>query len=314
MESTRRDFLKHSAAAGLVASFPYVSSVAMAPAPHIQFPTQPADRLALTSWPFRAYMEDPQNRGRNRPKPEMDILQFAKMAIQKFNIRNINPLLAHFPTTETTYLEKLRKEVKDAGSRFVGLGLGGGKFYDPDPSVRKAAIEDSKHSMDIARFLGSPSVRQHLTGTKGAQPDVARTAESVAELAEYGARKNVVVNLENDNLVNEDPLLIVKIIEKVNSPYLRALPDMGNTMRKGDADYNYRGLKAMYSHAFNLSHVKDAVISPTGTAEKVDLAKTFAIAKTSGYRGYFSMEWETALGDPFEGTRKLIQESLKYLS
>jgi sugar phosphate isomerase/epimerase len=259
-------------------------------------------------------MDDPQNRGRNQSKPEMDILQFAKMAIQKFNIRNINPLIAHFPTTETTYLEKLRKEVKDAGSRFVGLGLGGGKFYDPDPSVRKAAIEDSKHSMDIARFLGSPSVRQHLTGTKGAQPDVARTAESLAELAEYGARKNVVVNLENDNVVNEDPFLIVKIIEKVNSPYLRALPDMGNTMRKGDASYNYRGLKAMYSHAFNLSHVKDAVISPTGAIEKVDLAKTFAIAKASGYRGYFSMEWETKLGDPFEGTQKLIKETLKYLS
>ena len=85
-------------------------------------------------------------------------------------------------------------------------------------------------------------------------------------------------------------------------------------MRQGDADYNYRGLKVMYSHAFNMSHVKDAVISDTGTVEKVDLAKTFSIARASGYRGYFSMEWETRLGDPFEGTQKLIKETLLYLS
>ena len=314
MESTRRSFLKHSAAVGLVASCPYVSSVALAPAPHYQFPTRPVDRLALTSYPFRAYMEGPENPSRDRSKPGMDVIQFAKMAIQKFNIHNINPLLAHFPSTDAEYLQKLRKEVKNAGSRFVDLGLSGGKFYDPDPAVRKASVQSSQRSIDIALVLGSPSVRQHLGSTKGIQPDIDRAAESLAELADYGARKNIVVNLENDNAVNEDPFLIGKIIEKVNNPYLRALPDMGNTMRQGDADYNYRGLKVMYSHAFNMSHVKDAVISPTGKVEKVDLAKAFGIARASGYRGYFSMEWETKLGDPFEGTQRLVQETLKYLS
>lgn len=314
MKRSRRNFLKSSVAIGFVASNPYFSALAEAPAPHLQFPTRPADRLAITTWPFRAYMEGPNNPSRDRSKPGMDVLQFAKMAIQKFNIRNINPLLAHFSSAELQNFEKLRKDVENAGSRFVGLGLGGGKFYDPDPVVRKASVEDSRKSIDIAKILGSPSVRQHLGGTKGVKPDVDRAAASLSELAAYGARKNIVVNLENDNAVNEDPFLIGRIIEKVNNPYLRALPDMGNTMRSGNADYNYRGLKVMYSHAFNMSHVKDAVISPAKVAEKVDLSKTFAIAKASGYRGYFSMEWETALGNPYEGTHKLIRETLKYLS
>ena len=259
-------------------------------------------------------MEGPENPSRDRSKPGMDVIQFAQMAIQKFNIRNINPLIAHFPSTDAEYLKNLRKEIKNAGSRIVGLGLGGGKFYDPDPAVRKASVQSSKRWIDIAAVLGSPSVRQHLGGTKGVKPNVDRAAESLGELADYGAKKNIVVNLENDNAVNEDPFLIGRIIEKVNNPYLRALPDMGNTMRTGDASYNYRGLKVMYSHAFNMSHVKDAVVSSTGAVEKVDLAKTFSIARASGYRGYFSMEWETRLGDPFEGTQRLVTETLRYLS
>ena len=42
-------------------------------------------------------------------------------------------------------------------------------------------------------------------------------------------------------------------------------------------------------------------------------AKHLRIAKKAGYRGYFSMEWEGE-GEPYEGTQKLIDASLKYLS
>ena len=45
----------------------------------------------------------------------------------------------------------------------------------------------------------------------------------------------------------------------------------------------------------------------------VDLARLFDIAKRSGYRGYFTMEADMP-GDPYENTRKLVQETLQYLS
>lgn len=50
-----------------------------------------------------------------------------------------------------------------------------------------------------------------------------------------------------------------------------------------------------------------------GKFYKIDLAKMFAIAKASGSRGYFSMEWDHSAGDPFHGTEQLIKESLRYL-
>jgi hypothetical protein len=67
----------------------------------------------------------------------------------------------------------------------------------------------------------------------------------------------------------------------------------------------------MFRHAYNISHVKDSEVD-NGKVFRVSMAKTFGIAKAAGYRGYFSMEFE-GQGEPYEGTRNLIEESLKDL-
>lgn len=314
MNISRRDLLRDLSAIALPLFDAGHASRAWARKPRLRFPIRPSERMALTSWPFRAYMQSPHDPGRNPSKPGMDIVQFAKMAIQRFNIPNINPLSAHFASTKPQYLHDVRDGVAKAGSRFVGLGLGSGKFWDPDVSKRRAAIEYGSRWIDNAVILGSPSVRQHLGDTRGIKPNVDLAARTLGKLADYGAKKNIVVNLENDSLVNEDPFFIVEVIEKVNNPYLRALPDIGNTLNCGNPAYAYRGLLEMYEHAFNMSHVKDELVGPTGKRYRVDMARAFGIAKAAGYRGYFSMEWDTAVGDPFQGTRRLIKETLRYLS
>jgi hypothetical protein len=63
-----------------------------------------------------------------------------------------------------------------------------------------------------------------------------------------------------------------------------------------------------------MSHVKDSVMGENGKLYKVDLAQTFGIAKASGYKGFFSMEAETANSGPYAGTERLIRETLRYIS
>ena len=60
----------------------------LAAEPHLDFPAKPRDRLAVTSWPFRAYMEAPGNHDRDRSKPGMDAKDFAAMAVERFDIHN----------------------------------------------------------------------------------------------------------------------------------------------------------------------------------------------------------------------------------
>src|SRR5713226_1201652 len=303
---SRRSFLVTSAcAAGAAALF--------AAEPHLDFPSKPRDRLAVTSWPFRAYMEAPGNHDRDRSKPGMDAKDFAAMAVERFGIHNINPLSAHFSSTEPAYLEQLRNAVAKAGSHIVDLGHGGRAFYHPDKAKRQAAVEFGKKGVDMAVLVGSPSVRQHITGGPGVKEDINLTAETLGELAEYGEKKNIVINLENDAPVGEGPFFLVAVMEKIRSPYLRGLPDFANSMApSGDAERNYKGVTAMFRHVFNMCHVKEMIRDEGGRIYTVDLGRLFTIAKDTGYRGYFSMEADMP-GDPFVNTQKLVDATLRYL-
>jgi sugar phosphate isomerase/epimerase len=301
---SRRDLLKFAAAAG----------VGRAAVPKLPFPTNARDRLSVTSYPFRAYIESPTNNGRKPDLKAMDMTDFPRVVAERFDVRNINPLGDHFRSTDRAYLDRFVKATSDARSHIVDLGLGGRYFYSPDAAARQEAVEFGRKWIDIASVIGSPSVRQHLHGKKGERPNVELAAESLGKMAEYGGKRNVVINLENDSPGSEDPFFLIAIIEKVDNPYLRGLPDFGNSLLGHDAAYNERAVAGMLKHAFNMCHVKDVVETDSGQRSAVDLKRMFELAKNSGYRGYFSMEYETKLGDPFSGTKKLIDETLQYLT
>jgi sugar phosphate isomerase/epimerase len=314
LPTLRRDFLKQLATvAGACCISARGSAQSTSQAPHLEFPTHSRDRLAVTSWPFRDYIQTPANRGKKIGPPSIDIKEFPAMVVEKFSVYNVNPLLNHFPSTEPAYLESFRDAVAKARSHVVDLGLPGGYFATKDTSTAEASVQTSCKWIDSAAAIGSPSVRQHLSIQKGEKPDVDAAAIHLARLADYGSKRNVVVNLENDSAVAEDPYFIVSVVEKVNHPYLRSLPDFGNSSSKYGEEGNPKAVAAMLKHAFNMCHVKNAV-QLDGKTYHVDLKKMFELARQSSYRGYFSMEFDTNGGDPFAGTTKLVEETLQYLA
>ena len=243
----------------------------------------------------------------------MDLKDFGALVVKKFGVHNTEPLDSHFHSTEMSYLQEMRASTEKAGARIINVPVDiRESYYDPDPAKRKKAVEVSKKWIDIAATLGSPSVRLHIAGAGKEKPDVGRAVESLKQVSDYAATKKVIANLENDDNFTEDPFYIVEILDRVKSPYLRALPDFCNSMLTHNQEFNNRGLKAMFSYAYNIAHVKDSETGDKGKLFTVDVAKCFEIAKASGFRGYYSMEWEGA-GEPYAGTQKLIDLSLKYL-
>jgi len=282
--------------------------------PGLSFPSARRDRLAVPSWPFRGYIVAPLNKWARDPKlPGMDLKDFAAMVVERFKVRNIEPLSEHFSSTEASYLREFRLNVEKAGCRVVNIAADPHySFYDAVDAQRQKAVDNGKKWIDVAVAIGSPSVRLHIAEARHMKPDVERAAESLKRLAEYGAQKNVLVNLENDDNVTEDPFFIVQVIDKVNHPYLHALPDFCNSMLTHDQVFNNRAMDAMFKHAYNISHMKDSEVGDKGELYSVDVSKCFDIAKANGYRGYFSMEWE-GKGEPMAGVQKLIEESLSNL-
>jgi sugar phosphate isomerase/epimerase len=89
--------------------------------------------------------------------------------------------------------------------------------YSNDREERERVIAHSKKWIDVAVTLGSPSVRTNIARAKDAKPDVDRIAERLQQVVAYASSKNIVVHLENDDPVNEDPFLLVRVVKQGDS-------------------------------------------------------------------------------------------------
>lgn len=244
----------------------------------------------------------------------MQLKDFAAHMGEKFQIRKIEPWSEHFLSLEPGYLAELREAVAKCGCAIVNIAVDGEHSqYAADSAEREKAIGFSKQWIDVAVTIGSPSVRTNIPAAKDSAPDLERAAASLGAVAAYGASKGVVVNLENDNPMSEDPFFIAKLVERVNSPWLHALPDFGNSLAAHEDAYAYKGVEGMFAHAYNISHVKEIEPGENGRVARVDLSKTFGIAKAHGYKGHFSMEWDSP-GDPYAGTANLMKKTIQNLS
>lgn len=244
----------------------------------------------------------------------MDLKDFSAHVKAKFQINKIEPWTGHFPSTEPAYLTQFRTALDKCGCQVANMAVDGEDSpYSSDTAERARAVAFSKRWVDVAVVLGAPGIRTNMPAAHDAKPDVARAADTLRQVVDYAASKNIVISLENDNPVSEDPFFIVQLIEKVNSPWLHALPDFGNTLAHHDPDYAYRAIDAMFAHAYNICHVKETEVPETGTPVHVDLARTFGYLKQHAYKGYCSIEWDSP-GDPYAGTADLIAKTIRYLS
>jgi len=318
---TRRKFLQNAVTGAAVSPafsksvFGISSWLAQTNGPNVRFSTESRERIAVASYPFREFIKGKQEAKSATPS-KMPIKDFAAHVSAKFNVRKIEPWSEHFVSLQPSYLDEIRNAAAKAGSSFANIAADGDNTFNSlDSAERERAIQFGKTWVDVAARLGSPSVRINIAALKGAsaRPDAALVAEGLKPIADHAASKNVVVHLENDNPISEDPFFIVSIVDRVNSPWLRALPDFGNSLAALPAEDAYRGLDQMFAHAYAISHVKQTIATHSNAVVQVDLTRGFALATKHHYQGNFSMEFDSA-GDPYEGTAKLIAATIKNLS
>ena len=282
MPTTRRQFLGQCAATAAGASVSAPSWPSAASAPNVHFPSEPRQRIAVASYPFREFIAGPEHKQGN---PAIELKDFAAHVIEKFNVNKIEPWTGHFPSERRQSIwNNFGRRSKRQRAAIANIAVDGEHSpYADDRSEREKAIAFSKQWLDAAVILGSPGIRtEYPARQKGFSRTLSAPPTVCSRVAEYASAKNVVVSLENDNPVSEDPFFLVKVIEKVNSPWLRALPDFGNTLAAKDPDYAYRGIDAMFGHAYSIAHVKSSETNSQGITVHVDMAKTFGFMKQHG--------------------------------
>jgi sugar phosphate isomerase/epimerase len=280
--------------------------------PRASFPVEPRARIGVATYPFREMIIAPGNEDRNPKKAGMDLAAFARFVPKEFKVHGIEPLSAHFASTEYSEVRKLRAAFDAAGVHTVNIPVDEKvELCSDDEATRNAGNARYRNWVDIAVMLGSPSIRVWIPKCSDAS-DLPRAVRALKPTIDYAATRNIVVNLENDDPAFASAERSVAAIKLADSPYLRALPDFGNGLYKDDERYNAQNVKDMFAHAWGIAHVKDAE-SFHGKRITASLKELFGIAKASGYRGYYSMESDDLDVDPVVDTKHLIEQSLSLI-
>ena len=178
---TRREFLNQSVS--LAAGTLLLPALARASAsqPNVSFPTNPRDRIAVASYPFRDFISPGDYAtAALKSTPKMEIAEFAAHVSERFHVNKIEPWSAHFRSLEPKYLADFRSALDRAKAFVVNIAVDGEhSFYAPDSTKREQAVAANKQWIDAATTLGSPSIRTHVASADHQPPDLERTSDTL---------------------------------------------------------------------------------------------------------------------------------------
>jgi hypothetical protein len=119
--------------------------------PHVQFPSQLRERIAIASYPFRDFILGSRD-GASAQK--MDLKDFAAHCREKLGISKIEPWNRHFRSTDAKYLEEFRASVEKTRGAVVNIAVDGDHSpYSTDASERDLAVAFSKKWIEVPSVL-----------------------------------------------------------------------------------------------------------------------------------------------------------------
>lgn len=189
-------------------------------------------------------------------------------------------------------------------------------FVSPDEAVRKKNIEHTTHCLELANAMGIPTMRvntgrwgtsknfDELMKNKGKEPRLEGytddegfkwVIDSYAELAKKAEQLGVVMGLENHWGLGREPEGVIRVVDAIKSPWLRATLDTGNFLED-----SYAKMETLAPHAVFVQ-AKTYYGGGTWYTLDLDYKRIAEILRKANYRGYISLEfegkedWQTAI-------------------
>src|SRR5213596_3623189 len=205
--------------------------------------------------------------------------------------------LSQAPEFAPGRLEEAKRQLTGHGLSVSDLGASA-NMHEMDAGKRAAQLDDARRFIDLAQALGAPYVRvfgnKYVDGVP--RPAMlAHIARGLRELGDYARPKRVTVLIESHGDFTDSPTLL-DILRQADSPAVALLWDAHHTFVSGKEapEDTVRQLGSYIRH----THLKDSVPQGsdrryvlTGTGDVPVRRQIEALAK-SGYRGYYSFEWE----------------------
>jgi sugar phosphate isomerase/epimerase len=226
---------------------------------------------------------------------------------QALGLAGVEIVQQQLASEENSYLQSLKRYAFRRGVALYNLGTSQ-DFVWREAEKRAQNVEHTKYCIDLAHKLGVPSIRvnagwwredswEGLLAAKGwVTPYVGCTEddgfawaiEGLAACVDLAAEKGVMLLLENHWGLTTTVVNMIRILKGVNSPWLRAILDMGNFYFEPDMLAAVRQI-APY---VDLAHAKTYPGGGLVYTLDLDYTAMFRILLEAGFGGYVSLEME----------------------
>jgi sugar phosphate isomerase/epimerase len=240
----------------------------------------------------------------------------------------IELLLVQMTSEENSYLQNLKKRAFHSGLDLMGFSTHQG-FVRPDKAYRDENIQLTIHQLEMAYQLGIPTMRlntgrwgtsesfDHLMENRGIEPAIEGYTEedgfkwvidSIEQCLPTAEKCGVVLGLENHWGLGRTAAGVRRIVDAINSPWLKITLDTGNFLEDP-----YDQLEALAPDTF-LMQAKTYYGGGKWYTLDLDYPRIGEIMRRHNYKGYISLEFE-GNADPMEAVPKsleLLRESFYY--
>lgn len=197
-------------------------------------------------------------------------------------------------------IAETRREL-DRRSLRVACVSSSANMHEMDAATRRVQLDEARRYVELAQALGAPYVRvfgnEFVEGVPR-EAMIAHVAAGLREVGEYARPRGVTVLLESHGDFTDSATLL-DLLQRAGSPGVALLWDAHHTFvaareQPGDTE---RRLRPYIRH----THLKDSMPPApgekdrryvlTGTGE-VPVRQQVETLARSGYRGYYTFEWE----------------------
>ena len=297
----RRNFIRNSA---LLALSPAISSCTNSMNENFR-----KNKIGVSSYSFWHFDEN------SKPSMSFCIENAARMGFD-----GIEFLLVQMSSVDNSHLQKLKKKAFHAGLDIMGLSTHQG-FLNPSENYRNENISKTIDQIEIAYKLGIPTMRINtgrwgtsesfdaLMANKGIEPPISGYTEtdgfpwvidSIEKCLPTAEKCGVVLGLENHWGLGISAKNVKKIIEEINSPWLKATLDTGNFLE--DRDNQIKNL-APYAC---LVQAKTYYGGGVWYTLDIDYESIGRVMRDNNYKGYISLEFE-GNEDPMTAVPKSLE-------
>lgn len=255
----------------------------------------------------------------NKPKGEPPIEDIIDH-VAAMGFDGVELLLVQLASEERSYLNNLKKRAFYSGLDLMGFSTHQGYVY-PDEGTRKENIDLTIHQIELAYQLGIPTMRintgrwgtskdfDELMANRGIEPTLEGytdedgflwVIDSLEKIMPTAEKCGVVLGLENHWGLGRTPEGVKRIVDAIDSPWLKVTLDTGNFLEDP-----YDRLE-MLAPDTCLMQAKTYYGEGKWYTLDLDYPRIGEIMRRHDYKGYISLEME-GKADPMEAVPKSLE-------